>query len=148
MRITDIHKMIVGYNGKTQHRGGILVPIMNDGLYGYNDYRYETYYVVDDVQNFVKTFRYDFEYEIEKYSVDYYLFFPFKEDCDNETLKKFMDRAYVDDVLMNILDEFTELIWDEDNNMRQYFDINHSRIFEPTLNKELIKAIEDIWYNF
>ena len=139
MRITDIHKMIVGYNRKTQHRGGILVPITNYGSYGYNDYRYGTYYVVDDIKNFVKTFKRDFEYELENECITYYLFFPFREDCSIKVLQNFIDKTLIDELLMNVMCEFETGL---------HCNVENSEIFEPTLDKQLVKAIEDIHYNF
>ena len=157
MRITDIYRLVIGYNRKTQHRGGILIPITGDGIYGYNDYRYDLYYVVDDIQNFIKEFRFEFEEDIEKYDVDYYIFFPFRELCDKKIIEKFVDRLYYDDALMVIMDEFDELIWvyEEEFNWYKVFkdsthaiDLDKSIIFEPKLNKDLIKLIKEIYYAF
>ena len=157
MRITDIYRLVIGYNRKTQHKSGILIPITSDGIYGYNDYRYDLYYVVDDIQNFIKEFRFEFEEDIKNYSVDYYIFFPFRELCNKKIIGKFVDKLYYDDALMVIMNEFDELIWvyEEEFNWYKVFkdstnaiDLDKSIIFEPKLNKDLVKLIEEIYYAF
>ena len=107
MTVKDIEKRIIGCTSTTKNMSGVIVPIQEDGQYfafisefGNSVLPYNTYYQVDNVHDFVKTYIVDFMYDIEDVNENiYYLFIPnFKvgKDCE-----------YIDDILdevMNNLD--------------------------------------------
>ena len=103
MTVKDIEKRIIGCTSKTKNMSGVIVPIKDDGQYfafvddyGHMFLRYDTYYQVDNVHEFVKTYIVDFMFDIDENEDIYYLFIPnYEADYVDEVLWEVMD--YLDD---------------------------------------------------
>ena len=87
MRITDIYKLVIGYNRKTQHKSGILIPIDYDtDEYG-AIIPFNIYWQVEDVHEFIKTYKHD----LLEYIDNGFVFLPLKKG------KTFEDIVYIND---------------------------------------------------
>lgn len=94
MTVKDIEKRIIGCTSKTKNMSGAIIPIKDDGEYCafVNDYghkylRYDTFYQVDNVHEFVKTYVVDFMCDIDEDENIYYLFIPnYEVYCIDELL--------------------------------------------------------------
>ena len=83
MTLKDITSRVIGYTNTTKDMNGIIIPIIDDGVYfAHCDYlgntilAYDTYYEVDNAHDFIKEYMIDFMCDIEKNKDVYYLFIP------------------------------------------------------------------------
>ena len=116
----EITDNVIGYNNKTKHMKGVLIPIDYDtdeiGAIPFN-----IYWQVEDLHEFIKTYKYG----LLEYTDDGFVFLPLKKD------KTFDDISYINDFLWYDYYGDGELVF-----------LDHY-VFDMSLSKELYDYIEE-----
>ena len=122
MRMQEITDNVIGYNNKTKHMKGVLIPIDYDtDEYG-AIIPFNIYWQVEDLHEFIKTYKHD----LLEYTHDGLVFLPLKKD------KTFEDVVYINDGFH----------WDDYYGDGSLVFLDHYE-FDITLSKELYSYVEE-----
>lgn len=123
MRMKEITDNVIGYNNKTKHMKGILIPIDYDtdivGIIPFN-----IYWQVEDLHEFIKTYKHD----LLEYTHDGLVFLPLKKN------KTFDDIDYINDGFH----------WNDYYGDGELVFLDHYE-FDISLSEEIVNYIEKEW---
>ena len=121
MRMQEITDNVIGYNNKTKHMKGLLIPIDYDtDIVGVIPF--SIYWKVEDVHEFIKTYKRD----LLEYIDNGFVFLPLKKN------KTFDDIDYIND----------GFYWDDYYGDGELVYLDHYD-FDVSLSKELVDYIEE-----
>lgn len=122
MRMQEITDNVIGYNSKTKHMKGVLIPIDYDtDEYG-AIIPFNIYWQVEDVHEFIKTYKHD----LLEYIDNGFVFLPLKKN------KTFDDIDYINDGF-----HYNDYYGDGELVYLDHYE------FDITLSKELYSYVEE-----
>ena len=76
MRMEEVSSKILGYNNKTKHKSGVLLPVDQE-LRRYGSISCDYYWKVQDIHEHIKTYKYELLEEVQNGEL---IFLPFKAE--------------------------------------------------------------------